>query len=64
MKRITFLLLAMVAFLPLAAADNPRVVRNFNFGWRFHLGDVANAQSSTFNDRDWESIVVPHDFQI
>ena len=64
MKRITFLLLAMVAFLPLAAADNPRVVRNFNFGWRFHLGDVANAQSSTFNDSDWESIVVPHDFQI
>lgn len=64
MKRITFLLLAMVAFLPLAAADNPRVVRNFNFGWRFHLGDVAKAQSSTFNDSDWESIVVPHDFQI
>ena len=64
MKRITFFLLAIVAFLPLAAADNPRVVRNFNFGWRFHLGDVANAQSSTFNDSDWESIVVPHDFQI
>lgn len=64
MKRITFFLLAIVAFLPLAAADNPRVVLNFNFGWRFHLGDVANAQSSTFNDSDWESIVVPHDFQI
>lgn len=64
MKRITFFLLAIVAFLPLAAADNPRVVLNFNFGWHFHLGDVANAQSSTFNDSDWESIVVPHDFQI
>lgn len=53
-----------MAIMPLAAADNSRIVQNFNFDWRFHAGDVADAQSVSFDDGGWQSIVVPHDFQI
>lgn len=64
MKRITFVLWALMAIMPLAAADNSRIVQNFNFDWRFHAGDVADAQSVSFDDGGWQSVVVPHDFQI
>jgi beta-galactosidase len=53
-----------MAIMPLAAADNSRIVQNFNFDWRFHAGDVADAQSVSFDDGGWQSVVVPHDFQI
>lgn len=56
--------MALMAIMPLAAADNPRIVQSFNFDWRFHAGDVADAQSVAFDDSGWQSIVVPHDFQI
>lgn len=50
--------------MPLAAADSGRIVQNFNFGWRFHAGDVEGAQAAAFDDSGWQEIVVPHDFQI
>ncbi len=53
-----------VVMLPLTAADTLRIVRNFNFDWRFHAGDMADAQSLSLDDSEWESVVVPHDFQI
>ena len=41
-----------------------RVVENLNFGWRFHAGDVKNAEQKSFADADWRTVNVPHDFQI
>ena len=64
MKRIALFLWALAAILPLAAADSGRIVQNFNFGWRFHAGDVEGAQAAAFDDSGWQEIVVPHDFQI
>ena len=64
MKRIALFLWALAAILPLAAADSGRIVQNFNFGWRFHAGDVEGAQAAALDDSGWQEIVVPHDFQI
>lgn len=35
----------------------------FNFGWKFKLGNTENAQSMNFDDSNWRSIDLPHDFQ-
>jgi beta-galactosidase len=35
-----------------------------DFGWRFFLGDSPQAADSQFNDSDWRSVNVPHDWSI
>jgi beta-galactosidase len=37
---------------------------SFDNGWRFHLGEVANAQGTSFDDSAWTELNVPHDFSI
>ncbi len=37
---------------------------NFDAGWKFNLGDVANAQQSAFSDVNWRSLDLPHDWSI
>lgn len=41
-----------------------RVESNFDFDWRFTLGDVAGAQAPRFNDTAWRKLDVPHDWSI
>lgn len=36
----------------------------WNFGWRFCAGDIPGAQAPDFDDADWRSVDLPHDFQI
>ncbi|MDO4159525.1 MAG: glycoside hydrolase family 2 TIM barrel-domain containing protein [Prevotellaceae bacterium] len=45
-------------------ADSQRTVTSLNFGWRFHAGDIAGAEALGFDDSGWQTINVPHDFQI
>ena len=56
-KKLTALLLLLLPFC-LAGAQN------MNFGWKFHLGDVANGASPQLDDSQWRTVDVPHDFQI
>lgn len=60
MRRI--FLLVFVTWVHTAMAQ--RIETLLQEGWRFHLGDVENAQSVEFNDNDWESVTVPHDWAI
>ena len=64
MKRITFILAVLMTYLTSTASDIPRFVCNFNFDWRFHAGDISNANELVFDDSKWQTVVVPHDFQI
>ena len=41
-----------------------RMVEDLNFGWKFHNGDVAGAAQTTFDDSQWRTVNVPHDFLI
>ncbi len=44
--------------------DSGREVLNFNNGWRFLRGDMAGAEKSSFDDRSWEVVAVPHSVQL
>jgi len=37
---------------------------NFGFNWKFFKGDIPGAEDITFNDADWKSINIPHDWSI
>ena len=39
-------------------------VNDFNMGWKFYLGDNANASKQGFDDSAWDNVNLPHDFSI
>ena len=43
-----------------AAGD--RVMLNLNPDWKFLKADVADAQKSDFDDRNWTSVSLPHTY--
>jgi beta-galactosidase len=45
-------------------ASNPDRNRPFNDDWRFHRGDVTGADGAAFDDSEWRSLDVPHDWSI
>jgi beta-galactosidase len=44
-------------------AQSTRTTVNFNKDWKFHLGDVENANTESFND-DWRILNLPHDWSV
>ncbi len=69
MKRLTIscLLIATLAVLwnsPAFANARPGNTINFDQGWRFHLGDVANGQAPELEDSQWRALNLPHDWSI
>ena len=49
---------------PENAVSNPHRVRSFNEQWRFHLGDAPGADAESFDDSNWRTLDVPHDWSI
>jgi beta-galactosidase len=47
-----------------APTDNMSDKMLFDSGWRFHLGDVAEASKPDYNDRSWRELNLPHDWSI
>ncbi len=37
---------------------------NFNEGWKFFKGEVADGHAVNINDVDWQSVTLPHDWSI
>jgi hypothetical protein len=46
------------------AAASPRLRESFDFDWRFHLGDVAEASAPEYRDDTWRKLDVPHDYSV
>ncbi len=44
--------------------QNPRMKVLFDFDWKFHRGDIENAQEIFFNDSAWRNVDLPHDWSV
>ena len=63
MKRILTIAAALAALCTLCSAQS-RSVTSFDGGWKFALGEQKNAQATSFNDKGWRSLNLPHDWSI
>ncbi|MGE5446827.1 MAG: glycoside hydrolase family 2 TIM barrel-domain containing protein [Bacteroidales bacterium] len=61
-------LMILLASLVLVSCNTKKDFANreqdFNDGWKFHLGDVKGADSATFDDSQWRTLDLPHDWSI
>jgi beta-galactosidase len=64
MKKILLFLFAALLVTTLYAQGESRRVENLDFGWKFHLGDIAGGERMNIDDSSWRTVDVPHDFQI
>lgn len=37
---------------------------DFNNNWKFHYGDLSNAESVSYSDSSWRSVNLPHDYSL
>ena len=44
--------------------DSPRTRESLDFDWKFKLGEVKEAQQSSYNDQNWRTLDLPHDWGI
>jgi beta-galactosidase len=44
--------------------NSGRQVFDFNVGWRFHKGSVANAEAANFDDSNWQLVSTPHGLEL
>ncbi len=49
---------SVAGFFPLD--DAGRQIYDFNYGWRFHLGDVEGGEAPALDDSAWDVVSTPH----
>ena len=63
MTRHKFTLCLIASLLFVTSNAQQRATINLK-NWKFTKGDIDNAQFVGFNDANWESVQVPHDWAI
>src|SRR6478735_11553439 len=63
MKRTFYIFLLAVLSGNLVNAQT-RTILDFNNDWKFWLGDTAIAKDINYNDNNWRSLSLPHDWSI
>lgn len=58
------ILLLYVGVCQSAVCQQQRSHTNFDFDWKFNLGDLPNAMSPAYNDAGWAEVQLPHDWSI
>ena len=61
--KLSIVALSVLACLSSTAWSQSKKV-NFDFGWKFMEQDVAGAQAASFDDTKWQSVDLPHDWDI
>lgn len=64
LKIVMMLLLFTSTVSQIVAQESTRVRQLFNFGWKYHYGNIDGAEQRNFDDSDWLTLDLPHDFQI
>ncbi len=61
---ITILASALAVAGCCGGASSPRLVEDFNFGWRFQLGDDPQWAAEAYDDSSWRELHLPHDWSV
>ena len=61
MKKLLSCIFLLAVVLMASAQRSETLLRT---GWRFHRGDVTSAEQPAFDDSQWQSVSVPHDWAI
>ncbi len=64
MKKLLTIVFIFLSMSLLARQNRGRVITNFDKDWKFALGDFPKASQSAFNDANWRTLDVPHDWSI
>lgn len=64
MRDIFRLFICCILISGCGSSVSPRMIQDFNDGWRFHLGDVAEASDPSFDDSAWRELELPHDWAV
>ncbi|PKQ64258.1 hypothetical protein BZG02_05395 [Labilibaculum filiforme] len=65
MKQLIFLVLVVSLFAGCQSVNqSARTVDDFNFGWKFHLGDEVDAYKLEYDSKDWRNAQLPHDWSV
>lgn len=56
--------IAALLIVAACSTNAPRVVEDFNFDWKFKLGDNPQWSGNLVDCRDWRSLHLPHDWSI
>jgi beta-galactosidase len=68
MKRRAFfpflLSLSLLTGLCQGQSPAPRIINDFNAGWKFLAGDAPQREQAALDDSAWRSVTVPHDWSI
>ncbi|MBN1927323.1 MAG: hypothetical protein JW798_15925, partial [Prolixibacteraceae bacterium] len=61
---LSIIILLVISIACTQQEQPARIETLFDDGWKFQLGDVQGAEMPSFNDDNWRSIDLPHDWSI
>jgi len=66
MKKISSILISFLIITSVFAQNSIKAGRNqtFDANWKFKKGQFIDAKAASFNDSDWRTLNVPHDWSI
>ncbi|WP_282040035.1 sugar-binding domain-containing protein [Saccharicrinis aurantiacus] len=64
MKSTLCTALILLCLSAVTLAQGPRSTEDFNFDWKFLLGDAPEAVKQNFDDSAWRTLNLPHDWSI
>ncbi|MES2485777.1 MAG: sugar-binding domain-containing protein [Bacteroidota bacterium] len=62
-KRLLIFILSL-SWIPAISQISFGEPQKINESWKFNLADTPNAQQASFNDTEWQTVSVPHDWSI
>ena len=62
--RAITLLSAVLLLAGCGGGTSPRTVEDFNFGWKFSLGDNPDWSGAAYDDASWRELHLPHDWSV
>ncbi|MBN2167533.1 MAG: DUF4982 domain-containing protein [Marinilabiliaceae bacterium] len=64
MTKIITVIFLFASFSIFAQQSKSRLISNFDTEWKFSLGDFPKASQAEFDDANWRTLDVPHDWSI